>query len=349
MESSEKGANIASEASHALLKILSEKISDADLVDAWNMYSEKEASANVKAMLRGTKGDLRVTNYGRLRNVWFNEIADRLNTISDVGDGLSRQLKPEFLPKAPPKPEPKPEPKPVLAKTTAKARTAQPAVPPVPPGLDTKKLSATEQAILIGKSVQQGGGAAPIEKFLSDLDGDAADALRKAAEEALEAERVQQDFVLWACRKADEEVEKLRQREGEGLWSNAVTVESFKTPGDPLRVVLFRSSTAPFHTSTVKHDFRANGSHVNHKHDLMFRQFDGQKLIRSKVISGKSHEYYVKALRYQEGMYIRGFFVVDGQEKDDLARHYICKNGKVVAISEMEYRDLENQAASRRK
>jgi hypothetical protein len=80
----------------------------------------------------------------------------------------------------------------------------------------------------------------------------------------------------------------------------------------------------------------------------MFRQLDSQRLIRSRVVQSKSHEYYVKALQYQEGMYFKGYFVVDGEERHDLARYYICRKGKIESIDEAEYRLLENQAAARR-
>ena len=145
-------------------------------------------------------------------------------------------------------------------------------------------------------------------------------------------------------------VDALRKKHGEALWSDAVTVEQYENY-PLLRVIFVRSSTAPMfgtHGPTVKHDFRANGKPVTVNHEGMFRQLDNQRLIRSKVVAGKSHEYYVKALQYQEGLYFKGYFVVDGEERAELARFYVCRSGKVVTIDEAEYRRLENEAAARR-
>jgi hypothetical protein len=318
--------NVASTAAKKWHSLVAAKFSDEQIVDLWNEHVQAEANETLRQTTE-TGRSRTVANFKKWRRTFWNENEARLEKVVERTEVGTLRLK-----------------RPVQAK------------PPQPPTLtlpEGMKLSATEQAILLStrKPIEA------VESVLVRLDDSEATEIRRAAEEAEATERRLQDFVLWACEKADAEVDLLKTRTGEALWSNAVTVETFE-PYPLLRIVFVRSSTAPMlgaHGPIVKHDFRANGKPVNTHHESMFRQLDGQRLIRSRVIAGKAHEYYVKALQYQEGMYFKGYFVVEGEERGngrwgtDLARYYVLRDGKVVSITEAEYRRLENQAAARRR
>lgn len=204
-----------------------------------------------------------------------------------------------------------------------------------------RTLGATERAILM----QQ----APSEVLSDDLRKELQGVLAPACDEAARIYKTRQNFVFWAAQKADAELQLLAEKRGDDLWLNAVTVEVF--PDDPnMKVIFVRSSTAPLFGHDggpiVKHDYRANGLPVTIHHEQMFRQGDNQRLIRSKVIRAKNHEYYVKALRYVDGTFLRGYFTVDGDERSDLARYYQVSGNKVEQINENQYRVAENRKAA---
>lgn len=168
----------------------------------------------------------------------------------------------------------------------------------------------------------------------------------KLVEETEANEREYSNFILWACTRASDELKRLTEKSGEYLWTNPITVETYS---DQYRYILVRSSTAPMfgtHGPIIRHDFRANNRHVNNRHPNMLRQADGQKLIRSKKVNGQDHEYYCKGMQYKEGAFFVGFFVSNGADQDDLARYYVCRNGKIECITKDEYENLENLSAA---
>ena len=331
--------NLASRASLDWHMIDGEISTVEQLVAKYNRHKELEAIALAQTTTESARSLMR-KNYMNLQKAFWKVNATRLLPLVERTDEGLLRLKdqpgkaPVVTDVAIPPPAKKMAEK-VVEKAPEKKIDAK----------STKNLSVTERAILLS-GLQKG---TPMETVATemDLDDKAIEDLSRAVEESNAAERRMKDFVYWAAQRADTEVDALSKRTGEGLWTDAVTVEV--CPSDPTsKFVMVRSSTAPFHGVTVKHDFRANGKPVNVNHDQMFRQFDGQRIIRSKVIAGRSHEYYAKALQYQEGMYLKGYFTVDGTEKGELTRYYVCRKDKIVRISEAEYRDLENRAASKK-
>lgn len=304
------------------------------VVEIWNRLCVAEAAQLVR--LRDNSGAAKSRigkNYTKLR--YYFEKANQGYFDEKVERGDNGLLRLKVVPLSAEKLEPK--------ATEPKKAAPVSGTKPVPKAPDTSKLSPTERALLLGTTVEE-LGATP-------LNDDERAEIQRAAEEANALLKKQQDFVEWACRRADAEADLLRTKTGEALWTDAVTVESF--PADPtMRIVFVRSSTAPLfgtHGPSVKHDFRANGVPVTVNHDLMFRQLDNQRLIRSRVIRTNFHEYYVKALKYQEDMYLKGYFRADGEDRHNLTRHYVVSGGKVRQVTDAEYREYENRAASRKK
>lgn len=212
-----------------------------------------------------------------------------------------------------------------------------------------RPLSPLEQRIFVVSA--KGGNlpaAAPAETM---LDAGIAEELARAADEAQAQSRLKSDYVLWVCTRADEILAGFQHKEGEGLWTNPILVESF--PAYPSwKAVFVCSSTAPLvrnvASPTVKHDFRANEAPVTHSHPLAFKQADGMKVIRSKVIRKGAHEYYVKALNYQDGTFFKGYFVVDGQEDGQAVppRYYQVQGNDVVTLTESGYLACQNRKAA---
>jgi len=331
--------NVASIAARRWHQITARKLKVEGIIESWNEHVQAEATETLRQTTEAARTTV-TKNFKDWRRVVWSENEALLSKYverTEVGTlRMKRSLKDGGSTGSP-------------AVTDVGISAPMPSIvkatPQKAPEPD-KKLSATEQAILVGSR----RGIASLPEVVERLDAEDAEQIRRAVEESEAAEKRLHDFVLWACQKADTEVDLLKAKQGEAVWSDALTVETF---GDhPLmRIILVRSSTAPLlgtHGPTVKHDFRANGKPVTVNHDQMFRQLDSQRLIRSRVVQSKSHEYYVKALQYQEGMYFKGYFVVDGEERHDLARYYICRKGKIESIDEAEYRLLENQAAARR-
>jgi hypothetical protein len=227
------------------------------------------------------------------------------------------------------------------AKAALSSKVADPPKPTAP------KLTPMEQSLLLA-AVKAGGFTSDAVNTVS-LDANDADLLRKAAEESEQEARHDADFTRSMCRKADEMLAEYSKLVGDALWSKPIIVETVTGPDNKVRRIIFvRSATAPLfrtHGPIVKHDFRANGKPVNINHESAYPQLDGLKLIRSSVHVKKTHEYYVKGLKYQDGMYFKGYFVVDGQEMEHLARYYQVRGNMVFAITQQEYQDLVNRVA----
>ena len=326
--------NVASIAARKWHQITSNRLKVEGLVESWNEHVQAEAAETIRQTTEAARTVVTKNFKDWRRVVWAENEALLTPYVERTEVGTLRWKNKNGA---------GPTPVADIGIVSPKPATPQKAKPQTP----EKKLSATEQAILVGSR----RGIAVVPEVVDKLDANDAEQIRRAVEEVEATEKRLHDFVLWACQRADAEVDVLRSKHGEALWENSLTVETF---GDyPLmRVILVRSSTAPLLGNTgptVKHDFRANGKPVTINHDLMFRQLDNQRLIRSRIVAGKAHEYYVKALQYQEGMYFKGYFVVDGEERHDLARYYICRNGKIETIDEAEYHSLENQAAAKRR
>ena len=209
---------------------------------------------------------------------------------------------------------------------------------------EVASLSVTQQELL---RRSMGTGFAPVvDTSASSSPGPDVTDWAKLVEETEANEREYSNFILWACTRASDELKKLTEKSGEDVWTNPITVETYS---DQYRYILVRSSTAPMfgtHGPIIRHDFRANNRHVNNRHPNMLRQADGQKLIRSKKVNGQDHEYYCKGMQYKEGAFFVGFFVSNGADQDDLARYYVCRNGKIERISKDTYETLENLSAA---
>jgi len=138
--------------------------------------------------------------------------------------------------------------------------------------------------------------------------------------------------------------------QGEELWTNAVSVEVW--PELNHRALFLCSSTIPKLLGigpSVKHDFRVNNEPATHKHPLAIKQPDGDKVIRSKIFQKGAHEYYCKALEYQDGTVIKGYFVVNGREDSAVMapRFLQIQGDKVVRVSEDDYNSWLNRRAAR--
>lgn len=249
--------------------------------------------------------------------------------VGDISDELAALLEPA--------PEPEPEPAAIFA------RVGRP-------------LTPLEQKMLVASAAKN--GSVPVTKAAStDVFGpEVAAALARAADEAQAQNQLKSDYILWCCTRADEILRHFHELEGEDLWRTPILVESF--PQHPAwKAVFVCSSTAPLirdravASPTVKHDFRANEAPVTHSHPLAFKQADGMKVIRSKVIRKGAHEYYVKALEYSEGTFFKGYFVVDGVEDSNTIppRYYKASEGRITRISEDDYKTLQNRLAAKRR
>jgi len=148
---------------------------------------------------------------------------------------------------------------------------------------------------------------------------------------------------------AEGKVEDLAVQMGEDLWKEGVTIGNW--PKLKHKAIFFCSSTAKFMGTGVpiKHDFRANDEPVTHKHPLAYKEDQRQKVIRSVTHQRGAHEYYCKALEYQDGMVIKGYFVVDGKEDASIMapRYYRIHKEQVIPISELAYNAWLNRRSAR--
>lgn len=189
--------------------------------------------------------------------------------------------------------------------------------------------------------------------------------LVQAAEEAnKEVEEFSQPIFL-TCELADrivqEQVTKMPSRGAaspDGLWTDTIRVYTLKSPKGDMRVVAVCSSTIRIFGKaktgpqgepniSVKHDFRADGIPVNHKHPGVMEQLDGDHIIRS-VGDTKTEIVYVKMMRYTEGMVFKGYFTVDGVEGRMDPVYYRVANGTVTRIPEDLYKRRINMLVSTR-
>lgn len=331
-------ANEASQGAMEFYRILAEEITPEQLVSIWNKHIQSEEKHLAK-LNRQASYTMVSKNFRGLRSRIKSAIRSKLDKVVRIdGQGRMVLVNKAALP---------------LWEEPAKAVVEQPKsqTPKVEALKSSKdeKLSPTEKAILLSTAGNNYGAVTfsatslPLNQKL-ELEAD----IEKALEEVTKESKRQQDFVMWACKLADSELEKLvKKSHGEALWDNAVTVESF--PAAPSqKIILVRSSTAPMrtHGPIVKHDYRAYGKAVTIHHDKMLRQLDGQRLIRSKTFKAKAHEYYVKALQYEEGMYFKGYFQVNGEDETSITRYLVVRKGKIVPITEQEYRECENRVAA---
>jgi hypothetical protein len=188
----------------------------------------------------------------------------------------------------------------------------------------------------------------PIPTVSEDL-SDVTEVLFSGAQESqsLAAQYTARTFT--ACELADKLLVEHAAMKGEELWAAPVKVFDLKTLCTDIKesylVVAVCSSTALIDPSQppsrlnpkVKHDFRANDIPVTHSHPAMLEQSHNQRIIRSRSTGRGGQEYYVKLLRYVEGMVFRGYFVVDDIEKADLTTFWIAHKGKILPISETVY------------
>lgn len=351
-----KISGLSSSAAIDLYELIAEQMRPEQLVGAWNGLLRRQAKRTVRIKNPSTKS--RVNKfYTILRNELWKCLEPRLDGVAEQLDsGEIRLTKPvqqnlpletlrDDLAAALDKVEADEVKKAVVhPAATMPPKTKKASVQPVAPAVSATKLSSLEKSVLKG-SLNSQTVTKVFESFPTMTEEDK-QSLSRAAEELDAAQRKREAFVEWACRLADSQADKLKTLVGQQLWDNAVTVESH--PADPMQKVVFvRSSTAPFHGVSVKCNFRAYGKHVDTKHDQMFRQLDGYKLIRSRIIKEKMHEYYVKGLEYKEGMYLKEYFVVEGELRDELSRYFVIRDGAVVEITVQEYRDHENRAAAK--
>jgi len=313
-----------------LLDLVMKRLSPTDIAGIWNEYLAIESSETLH-LSDGSKK--RVANtFTDSRRVF----RDAFRRARDKSEKLHLAMTGELEVVGQEKAEPMVVPVPVAPKPA--------------PLKASRPLSALEQRMI----VSSGGkvGLTPPGAVMDELDPDMARELALAADEAQQAMAVQQNFIEWTCQEADALLKEHQKNEGEALWSDPIKVRSF--PADLTKKAIFvLSSTAPLMrdvagSPTVKHDFRANDQPVTHSHPEAFKQADGLKVIRSKVFKKGHHEYYVKALNYVNGMYIKGYFVVDGTEDPNTAppRFYQVRWEQAVRISAEAYQEITNRLAA---
>ena len=313
----------------ALLDLIVEELSPASIARIWNRHLAREAketlSLDAQPKTRVLSGftDSRRT----FREAAFRGPKGLLLTLSATGE-----LK-------------------EIGDTTTSPMIEPVQVAPKPaPIKASRPLSPLEQRMLVSKGGKT--GYQPSQEVQEELDPEMARQLALAADEAHASIRVQQNFIQWVCIQADTLLMEHQKNEGEALWANPIRVMVF--PEDPTKKATFvLSSTAPLlknepGSPNVKHDFRANEVPVTHAHPEAFKQVDGLKVIRSKTHRKGSHEYYVKALNYMNGMYFKGYFVVDGLEDAKTAppRFFQVRGDRAVRISEQDFHDIQARQAA---
>lgn len=341
---------LGSEAAHTMYGLIVQHVPPQYLATVWNAYMDKLAEVEKTAP---PKGKL-ITNYKRLRYEFTRYTIDHIQSMMDVLMDGRFKVRPEA---------PKKKRKPDIVELMDRVDQVAEQQPPervaadVQPTLFEKpahkpekqlpKMSETERQIMLAVS-----GAvhtpAPFTLPVDDLSEDDKALMVEELAKQEEHFKRHQGFVQWACRLADSEADRIQKLSGEELWKQALSVETY--PEDPgMKLVFVRSSTAPMlgQGPIVRHDFRANGKHVSINHDQMFKQLDGQRLIRSRNIKAKDHVYYVKVLQYEEGMYLKGYFQVNDEVREELARYFVVEKGKIRQLNSVtEYRELENRSAS---
>lgn len=369
----ERISNVQSQGALAWHRITSKRFKTEDIIHDWEAHKMEEAKVVAQATTPSA-ATIIGKNYHRTRMAFWAANRDYMAAHFELTDeGLLRLKEASSKPVAPALVVAAPvaqTPSVKLPKETAKNN-----------GVEAKKLSPTEKAIFLfgvkAPEAEKVLSAPPVRaekdadplvqkdpllrqiievalqeeeerKRAADLTSDSA--WQQIVEQTYQEEQERIEFTRWLGQRTVEELEKLvvpSPKTGEAVWTGAVTVETY-SPNH--RFILFRSSTAPLlgnRGPIVKHDFRANGIPVTINHPQMLRMKDEKtgkmnRVIRSKVLNGKEHEYYCKAMEYQEGMYIKGYFTVNGAERHDLTRYFVCRNGAVHSISEVEYRKLEN-------
>jgi hypothetical protein len=118
------------------------------------------------------------------------------------------------------------------------------------------------------------------------------------------------------------------------------------------RGVLVQSFTVGKNGMRFKCDFKANHRAVTISHPDIIYTLDDNRLIRSN--RGRSghikgaHEFYVKGLRYQEGMVFMRYLCIDGEDQFDEAKYYQIDNGEVVETTLARWKEVENLLAAGR-
>ena len=116
--------------------------------------------------------------------------------------------------------------------------------------------------------------------------------------------------------------------------------------------VLVQSFTVERNGDRFKCDFKANQRAVNIGHPDIIQTQDNNRLIRSNTgrkgyIKG-AHEFYVKGLRYEEGMVFMRYLCANGEDQSDLATYYQIDNGEVVETTVARWKEVENLLAAGR-
>lgn len=313
-----------------LLDLIVKRLSPSSLAAIWNEHVAREAKEALrltgpakKRVTEAFSDSRRVLRDALRRNaalcsqVFFSETGAHFTSESDTSDPMIERVSPAPRPPA--------------------VRASRP-------------LSPLEQRMFLAAAGKT--GVQPSPSVASELDPEMALQLAQAADEAQRSIQTQQNFIQWVCTQADTLLVEHVQREGEALWREPIRVLCF--PEDRrLRAIFVLSSTAPLlrgeaSSPVVKHDFRANGLPVTHAHPEAFRQADGLKVIRSKVVRKGHHEYYVKALNYQNGMFFKGYFVVDGTEDGSAVppRFYQVREERVTSLSEAAYHTVTARQAA---
>lgn len=300
-------AGFHSEAFKSFCKIMFETVPDQSMVSLWNKYLSAEdqlkgySEVSRKAM-KGTFVDLRRVIRSRLLE--SEEVSERY----------------EFTPDG-------------MLRVRGEAKEAAPEP-------DTSHLTPLAKQLLSfakNKTVPQPPTVADLG---FDMDDVTADLAQKSQEYDPSLERLNhhRNCVQWVQQRAGEILMERSNLPGSNLFDGALRVE--ENPDLNYAVVFVCSATAPFtgkDGAIIKHDYRANGDHVNVSHSDMVKMDPKNSVIRSKTIAKGSHEYYVKALKYVEGMVFKGYFVVDGRYAHETTRFFQAINRKLKEISENHY------------
>lgn len=117
------------------------------------------------------------------------------------------------------------------------------------------------------------------------------------------------------------------------------TLRGFKTT-----VIFFSTVTLVLkNTKIAVRNVVVNGKTLKAKHPNILQMPSGQGFIRStKIIEGRD-ERWVKAVVAEEGMVWRIFVTVENRRSDPNTEYGTFRNGKVVQITEAEYRAIEDK------
>ena len=170
----------------------------------------------------------------------------------------------------------------------------------------------------------------------------------KKAKERRENEKL---FTSYICDLATQLSEKMMS-DGDTLGVTALQQPPLIVEKYGFKGVLVQSFTVERNGDRFKCDFKANHRAVNIGHPDIIQTLDNNRLIRSnknrKGYLKGAHEFYVKGLRYAEGMVFMRYLCANGEDQLDLATYYQIDKGEVVETTYARWKEVENLLAAGR-